>query len=63
LVTFSAKYTLSLVRITVPVLGRRTIIIWLPGVWPTQRFTTTLLSAKRSKSPLSWIMGYLFGII
>ena len=32
--TFSEKYTLSLVRMTVPVFGRRTIAIWLPGVWP-----------------------------
>ena len=50
------------VSTTEPVLGSRTIIIWLPGVWPTQRLTTTLPSPKRSMSPSSWTILNLLAI-
>ena len=37
--TFSRKYTLSPVRMISPVFFSFTVIIWLPGVCATQRFT------------------------
>ena len=33
-----------------------TVIIWLPGVCATQRFTISVPSPKKSRSPFSWIM-------